>query len=154
MLIELVRTAIDAALAERQDLFLIECMVDDTSRIKIVIDGDHGVKVDDCVYLSRAIENSIDRDEVDFSLEVSSAGATSPLIHTRQFSKNLGRQIEVKTIDNDRYTGKLVEAGDETIKLNWKAREPKPVGKGKVTVNKEAEIRYKEIELAKVKIKF
>jgi ribosome maturation factor RimP len=38
--------------------------------------------------------------------------------------------------------------------LEWKAREPKPIGKGKVTVVKTATIEYKNIEEAKVKIIF
>ena len=154
MLIEQVRSAIDNALTERPDLFLIECTVDEANRIKIMIDGDHGVKVEDCVFISRAVEGSLDREETDFSLEVSSAGATSPLTHARQYVKNTGRTIEVKTVQNERFSGELVNAGENDIKLRWKAREPKPVGKGKVTVTKEAVIEYKNIEQAKVKIKF
>jgi ribosome maturation factor RimP len=38
--------------------------------------------------------------------------------------------------------------------LQWKAREPKPVGKGKVTVDKTATLEYTEIKEAKVKILF
>ena len=34
----------------------------------------------------------------------------------------------------------LTEASDDNINLQWKVREPKPVGKGKVTVNKKEEI--------------
>ena len=154
MLQEQVQSAIDAALTDRPDLFLIDCMVDEANRIRITIDGDQGVKVEDCVLISRAIEGNLDREETDFSLEVSSAGATSPLTHVRQYVKNKGRSVEVKTVQNERFTGELVEAGDSSIKLRWKAREPKPVGKGKVTVTKEAVIEYEQIEQAKVKIKF
>ena len=45
------------------------------------------------------------------------------------------------------YEGALSYSDDEVIKLNWKAREPKPVGKGKVTVNKEVELNYNQIQL-------
>ena len=48
----------------------------------------------------------------------------------------------------------LVEADEDKIVLNWKAREPKPIGKGKVTVDKTATISYKDIKEAKVKIVF
>jgi ribosome maturation factor RimP len=50
--------------------------------------------------------------------------------------------------------GVLVEADEDKIVLNWKAREPKPIGKGKVTVQKTATILYKDIKEAKVKIVF
>ena len=40
------------------------------------------------------------------------------------------------------------------IHLSWKSREPKPLGKGKVTVEKNAEIAFENIKEAKVKITF
>ncbi|MDC1534591.1 ribosome assembly cofactor RimP, partial [Polaribacter sp.] len=43
---------------------------------------------------------------------------------------------------------------DDQIVLKWKAREPKPIGKGKVTVEKTATLLYTEIKEAKVKIVF
>lgn len=141
-------------MAERQDLFLIDLTISEANKIFVTIDGDNGVSVDDCVFVSRAIEGSLDRDEIDFSLEVSSAGATSPLIKARQYKKHLGRALEVKTIAKAKFTGELVKADEDAITLHWKSREPKPVGKGKVTVEKTAVLKYNEIEQAKVKIKF
>ena len=72
----------------------------------------------------------------------------------RQYKKNIGRNLEVKTNDDKTTEGQLVEADENTIQLTWKAREPKPVGKGKVTVTKEATIALNDIKEAKVKIKF
>ena len=71
----------------------------------------------------------------------------------RQYKKNIGRTLELKT--NDKVIeADLIEATDNNIKVQWKSREPKPVGKGKVTVQNEAEIAYKDIVEAKVMIKF
>ena len=81
--------------------------------------------------ISRAIEHNLDRDEYDFSLEVSSAGAYSTLTNSRQYVKNIGRVLSIKTNLED-YEAKLVEANKEDIKLKWKQREPKKIGKGKV----------------------
>ena len=50
--------------------------------------------------------------------------------------------------------GVLTEVTDEYITLVWKVREPKPLGKGKITVKKEADIPYQDIIEAKVMIKF
>ena len=66
-------------------------------------------------------------EELDFSLEVTSAGATSPLINNRQYKKNIGRLLEVKTV-SDNIEGKLTSVTDDDITLEWKAREPKPIG--------------------------
>ena len=89
-----------------------------------------------------------------FSLEVASAGATTPFSHKRQYKKNVGRTLAVKATGNQKFEGILSEANEEEIVLTWKAREPKPIGKGKVTVEKEAKLPYENIIEAKVKIKF
>jgi len=142
------------ALEERKDLFLIDFSVSNDNAIKIVIDGDNGVLVEDCMFVSRAIEHNIDRDEHDFSLEVLSSGAATPLVQPRQYKKHIGRNLEVKTLDNEKFEGELIAVNDKSVVLKWKAREPKPVGKGKVTVTKEANLTFENIKEAKVKIKF
>lgn len=148
-----VKDLLDKALEERTDLFLLDMSISDDNKIKIIIDGDHGVVVDDCIFISRAIEHNLDREDVDFALEVASAGATSPIVNKRQFNKNIGRNIEVKTA-SDKVEAILKKVSDESIFLEWKVREPKPIGKGKVTVKKEAVIAYDDIVEAKVMIKF
>ena len=149
-----VENLLQEALQERQDLFLIDLSVSLDNAIKIVIDGDHGVMVEDCMFISRAIEHHLDREEQDFSLEVLSSGATSPLVLPRQYKKHIGRSLEIKTNEGERVEGELVDTNENMVTLKWKTREPKPVGKGKVTVTKEATIAFNNIEQAKVKIKF
>ena len=149
-----VQTLLNNALEKRQDLFLIDFEILDNNAIRIVIDGDNGVLVEDCIEVSRAVEHNLDREEEDFSLEVTSAGATSPISNVRQFKKNIDRTLSVKTEQGEKYEATLVEVDDKGIKLTWKTREPKPVGKGKVTVIKEEKLSYENIKEAKVKIKF
>lgn len=153
MFVTTVKNLLEEALVEREDLFLIDFQISGDNSISVIIDGDNGVKVEDCIFLSRAIEHNLDREEQDFSLEVASAGAAAPLKLPRQFSKNIGRNLEVKTQTNT-LEGQLTSASDETIVIEWKAREPKPVGKGKVTVQKSMEIAYNDIVEAKVMVKF
>ena len=148
-----VKNLLDNALGERQDLFLIDFSIQGDNQIKIIIDGDSGVLVEDCIFISRAIEHNLDREEHDFSLEVMSAGATSPLVHKRQYKKNIDRLLNVKT-DSQHIEGILTEATDSNIIVEWKVREPKPIGKGKITVKKQANIAYENIVEAKVMIKF
>lgn len=148
-----VQSLLESALDERSDLFLIDFSISSENAIKIIIDGDKGVLVEDCMFISRAIEHNLDREEHDFSLEVASAGADALLTHKRQYAKNVGRTLEVKT-ENETYKGKLIQANTEYIQLEWKAREPKPIGKGKVTVQKQVELPYSNIKEAKVIITF
>ena len=141
------------ALEKRPDLFPISLKVGIDQSIKIILDGDSGVNLRDCIDISRAVEHQLDPEEFDFSLEVSSAGATAPLELPRQYKKNLGRTLEVKTAEAE-FKGILEQVGDDEITLTWKAREPKPVGKGKHTVRKEVKIPFSEIEKANVVLKF
>ncbi|WP_299098639.1 ribosome assembly cofactor RimP [uncultured Winogradskyella sp.] len=151
---KIVEDLLETALEERQDLFLIDFIISGDNAIKIIIDGDNGVLVEDCMFISRAIEHNIDREEHDFSLEVLSSGAATPLVLPRQYTKHVGRSLEVKTLDSQNFEGELKEVNDEEVVLSWKAREPKPVGKGKVTVTKTATVAFQNIKEAKVKIKF
>ena len=153
MLEHKVKDLLEKALKERPDLFLIDLSVLDDNQIRVVIDGDNNVLVEDCMFISRAIEHNLDREEEDFSLEVTSAGASSPLLLKRQYKRNIGRILNVQTSSQE-FEGKLTQIDKEGISLTWKTREPKPVGKGKVTVQKQEKISYGEIVKAKVMIKF
>lgn len=139
-------------LNKRPDLFLIDFSVGLDHQIKIVLDGDQGVDLSDCIEISRAIEHNLDREVQDFSIEVTSAGATAPLEQPRQFPKNIGRTLKVDT-HQETYEGILTSVREEGIVLNWKQREAKPVGKGKHTVEKEALISFNQIKTAKVILK-
>ena len=149
-----VKELLEDCLEQRPDLFLIDFEILDGNKIRIVIDGDKGVLVEDCMFVSRGIEHNLDREEHDFSLEVSSSGATTPLTHPRQYQKHIGRTLEVRALENQKFEAVLTAASDSDILLEWKAREPKPIGKGKVTVQKKATLLYDEISEAKVKILF
>ena len=153
MLQDKVENLLKEAFQENNSLFLIDLNITNDNKISVVIDGDNGVSVNDCIAVSRKIEHNLDREEEDISLEVSSAGVSEPLRLERQYRKNLGRKLQVTT-NNKKIEATLTHVDQDGIKLNWKAREPKPVGKGKHTVEKEAVLPYSEITDAKVMITF
>ncbi|SFB87985.1 ribosome maturation factor RimP [Flagellimonas taeanensis] len=153
MLKEKVESLLSKALGERPSLFLIDFTMGGDNTIRVVLDGDNGVNLKDCMDISRAIEHNLDREEEDFSLEVTSAGATSPLVYPRQYTKNIGRILKVRT-GAEELEGTLVQTSENNITLEWKAREPKPEGKGKVTVQKKQDIAFSDIKEAKVILKF
>ncbi|MGB3591857.1 MAG: ribosome assembly cofactor RimP [Nonlabens sp.] len=154
MLKERVDDLLSQAFEERQDLFLIDCTIGSANNINVVIDGDEGVKLSDCIFISRAVEHNLDRDEIDFSIEVTSAGAATPLQLPRQYKRNVGRTLQVESVDGVLETGELSQVSDDGVLIKWKAREPKPIGKGKHTVEKEWSLTYEEIKQAKVVITF
>ena len=151
---DLVNKLLQDVLDQKPELFLIDFSIDTNNKINIVLDGDKGVSVSDCIYVSRAIEQNIDEEDHVFSIDVASCGATSPLKLKRQYIKNVTRDLEIKLQSGDKIEGMLTQANEDNIILEWDAREPKPIGKGKVTVHKIKEIAYNDIVEAKVVIKF
>jgi len=140
-------------LSDKPSVFLIDMIITDNFKIIVTLDGDNGVALQDCIDISRAIENNLDREEQDYSLEVASVGVGSPLKLVRQYKKNVGRTLIVKSA-TETIEAELVEANDNFIILSWKAREPKKIGKGKETVQKRQEIPYTEIKEAIVTVTF
>jgi len=150
----IVKSLLDNALQENTDLFLIELSFLADNRIYVEVDGDKGVSLKECIRISREIEHNLDREEEDFSLEVTSPDVANPLKVKRQYVKNINRILDVKLKDNSTVQGELKSVNENEIELEWKAREPKPIGKGKVTVVKNATIQFDDILEAKVKIIF
>ncbi|PZX94008.1 ribosome assembly cofactor RimP [Flavobacterium aquariorum] len=150
---EKVKQVLEEALLEKPSVFLIDLTITDSFKIIIGIDGDNGVVLQDCIDVSRAVESNLDREEQDYSLEVASVGVGSPLKLVRQYKKNIGRTLIVKT-NTENIEAELVEANDLFIILSWKAREPKKIGKGKETVQKEQQIPYSDIKEAIVTVTF
>lgn len=142
------------ALEEYSNIFLVELKISADKSIRVTLDGDEEVNVKDCINISRAIEGELDREEEDFSLEVASAGIGSPLKFPRQYFKNMGRKLEVVSKEGLKYEGALTKVSEDYIELEWKQREPKLIGKGKVTVTKNKTLLFDEISQTKVMIKF
>lgn len=143
----------DAHLAG-SSVYITNIKIGGDNHININIDGDKGVNIDDCVALSRAIEGALDRDEEDYSLDVSSHGATTPLVLPRQYKRHIGRTLEVKFPDGNNAEGELIKLNDNGFTLQYSVRENKPIGKGKVTVVKEQTILFAEIKEARIKLKY
>ena len=80
---------------EGKDYFLTDITVSPDNRIVIEIDHAEGVWIEDCVALSRYIENHLDRDIEDYELEVGSAGIGQPFKVLRQYEINVGEPVEV-----------------------------------------------------------
>jgi ribosome maturation factor RimP len=149
-----VTSLLNNALEENTALFLIELKFLENNKIYVEVDGDNGVTLKECIRISREIEHNLDREEEDFSLEVTSPDVANPLKVSRQYLKNINRILDVNLRDNTTVQGVLKNVTENEIELEWKAREPKPIGKGKITVVKSATIQFEDILEAKVKIIF
>lgn len=133
------------------NIFLVDLKISSDNKINVIIDGDEGVMISDCITLSRAIESSLDREENDFELNVLSAGVGQPLKLTRQYKKNIGRNIRIVKNDLTEVEGKLLSADEEKIEIDPEIKNKK--SKQEVAVKTET-INYSDIKEAKIIIKF
>ena len=145
-----IKSLLKQALEENPSLFLIDLKISLENNIKVVLDGDDEVSLSDCIKISRVIEHNLDREVVDFSLEVTSAGVGEPLSNRRQYLKNIGRKLKIEIPTGNSFQGTLVESKEKDFTIRWEQREFKPVGKGKITVEKMKTFSYEEITKAKV----
>jgi ribosome maturation factor RimP len=150
---EQVEQLLHQSLEDKPGIFLIDLSISDSYKIIVTLDGDNGVALQDCIDITRAIEPNLDREAIDFAIEVASVGVGSPLKLVRQYIKNIGRTLIVKLID-ETIEAELKAADDDKITLTWQAREPKKIGKGKETVTKTKEIPYQDIKQAVVTVNF
>jgi ribosome maturation factor RimP len=139
---------------EFEDCFLVDIAINN-KKVEIFLDSDDQVTFAKCRKLSRFIEEILDEKKwlgESYTLEVSSAGVDRPLKFPRQYVKNIGRKIEVKTKAEETYKGILAEANEKQIKVTWSEKEKQ--GKKKVTVEKEINLEIEDIDKAKIKVSF
>lgn len=138
---------------EYTDTFLVDCKISGT-KIEIFLDSDTGISFETCHRVSRLIEAEFDETKVfgeSYTLEVSSPGVGSPLRLLRQYPKNIGRTIEVKTAEKSvRGVLSKIENGNIFVEYETKVKEGKKNKKLIVT----DEIIYDNILESKIKIKF
>ncbi len=141
-------------LETRKDLYLVDLKISAGDDITVILDGDEGLSLQDCLDASRAIEFNLDREEHDFSLQVMSPGLSEPLKLPRQFKKNMGREIEVLLNSDEKIQGEVVAVDEDKVTIVLRYRRPKLIGKGKEDVVENKEIPYTDIKKALVVIKF
>jgi len=110
---------------EGTDIFLVEVAVKPGNSITVHVDRPEGISIEECVKISRFLNESLDREVEDYSLEVSSPGLGGAFRVKQQYEKNLGRDIEVLYNDGLKVTGKLESVSDDGIVLSVKGEEEK-----------------------------
>ena len=105
---------------EGTDIFLVEVTVKPGNTIRVHVDRPEGIPIDQCVKISRYLNDKLDRDEEDFSLEISSPGLGAAFKVKQQYDKNTGREIEVLLQDGVKIIGKLLSVTEKGIVLKVK----------------------------------
>lgn len=114
-----IKTVVETTLSGTP-LFLVEINSTPGNEIEVVIDSDGSVDIDDCVALSRAIEEQFDREQEDFELTVTSAGIGQPLKLLRQYRKLIGKPVEIILRSGIKFIAELRDADEESITVAYK----------------------------------
>ena len=133
-----------------KSLFLIELTFSVNNDVKVFLDGDNGVSLKDCASINSDIKKKLNQDEINYSVEIGSCGIGFPLKQMRQFKKNISRKVEITDFDDKKHIGFLVKVSNTSFEINWKERQPKKIGKGKVTVDLSKNFKYGECKKAQV----
>ena len=109
---------------EGKEYFLVDIEISPDDRIVVEIDHADGVWIEDCVALSRYIEDHLSRDEEDYELEVGSAGLGQPFKVPQQYHCFTGKEVEVLDADGKKYKGvlKSVDGGTFTVTVAEKQK--------------------------------
>lgn len=148
---EKINSLISEALAEK-NAFVVSLEIRPGNNIMLEIDSLEGVKISDCVDVSRAIEHNLDRETEDFELKVSSPGLDQPFKVPQQYTKNIGREVKILLADGTETKGKLLEVNEENISIEKKVKVKE--GKKKKVVIENEQINFNNIKETKIIISF
>lgn len=134
--------------------FLVDLSVSSSNQIRIEMDHPDGVKIDDCVAMSRHIESSLDRESEDFELEVSSPGLDHPFKVLQQYQKNMGREVSILKVSGEKLKGILTAVDTNEIEIEYSTKEKVEGKKKKEVVNHQIKILMADIKETRVIISF
>ena len=130
------------------------------TRIEVYIDDDEGVKISTCEQVSRYLQFMLDNEEgtpENYTLDVSSPGMENPFKVVRQYTKNIGKTVEVLLQNGEKKEGILKEVHEKDIIISVQKeiqKNLKPGQKPKYGEVKEETIAFTDIKSAKKKISF
>jgi Uncharacterized protein conserved in bacteria len=136
------------------DQFIVSVEVSPTNVIMVTLDSEKGISIDDCIKISRHIENNLDREEEDFELQVSSSGLGQPLKVFRQYVKNTGKEVEVIHKNGEKKKGILKNVYETSFELEYEEKEKVEGQKRKQVVIHSRKFTFDEIKTVKNIIKF
>ena len=150
---QLLTKTIEEAIAGT-DMFLVEVKITPANDITVEIDSTSGIDIDTCAAITRKIEGVFDREAEDYSLEVGSAGLTSPFKVKGQYLKNIGNDIEILTRDGRKIHATLTAVGDDSFTTERAVKVKEPGAKKATTAMQSETFRFDDCKSVCYEIKF
>jgi ribosome maturation factor RimP len=89
--------------------------------VKVVVDGEHGIGLDEVATVSRAVSTALDaREDLlagPYTLEVTSPGVDRPLVRPRHWRRAWSRLVRVRQADGTQFTGRVGTADDTAVEM-------------------------------------
>ncbi|MCX5194027.1 ribosome maturation factor RimP [Streptomyces sp. NBC_00249] len=118
--------------------------------LRIIVDSDEGVDLDECAELSREISDKLDETDAmgedEYNLEVSSPGADRPLTEHRHYIRAIGRLVKFQLVESGELVARILDVDDEGMDLEV------PGVKGRKATARR--IAFTDIAKARVEIEF
>ncbi|MFE3143183.1 ribosome maturation factor RimP [Streptomyces scopuliridis] len=140
-------------LVSAKDLDLEEIEVSRAGRrrvLRVVVDSDEGVDLDECAELSRSISDRLDETDAmgedEYQLEVTSPGAERPLTEHRHYVRAVGRLARFQLHEDGELVARILTVDNEGLDLEV------PGVKGRKPTARR--IEFAGIDKARVEIEF
>ncbi|MFI5526539.1 ribosome maturation factor RimP [Streptomyces platensis] len=118
--------------------------------LRIVVDSDEGVQLDECAELSREASQVLDDSDVmggaPYTLEVTSPGADRPLTELRHYRRAVGRLIKAQLHEGGELVARIIAVDDSGLDLEV------PGVKGRKPTARR--VSFDEIAKARVELEF
>jgi ribosome maturation factor RimP len=112
--------------------------------VRVAVDKDGGVTLDDVAEATREVSRVLDDSEVmgehPYTLEVTSRGVDRPLTLPRHWRRNTERLVKVTTASGEVLTGRIVDCDDHAARLDVSGQQ--------------REVDYAEVSKAMVQVEF
>ena len=139
---------------EGKEYFLVDIQISADAKIVVEIDHADGVWIEDCVELSKLIEERLSRDEEDYELEVGSAGLGQPFKVPQQYINFIGKEVEVLDQDRRKIRGILKSVEGEKFVVSVNERVQVEGKKRPVKMDVDHEYDMDEVKYTKYIISF
>ncbi|AXG80595.1 ribosome maturation factor RimP [Streptomyces paludis] len=140
-------------LVSAKDLDLEEIELSRAGRrrvLRIVVDSDDGVDLDEVAELSRSVSEKLDETDAmgddEYQLEVTSPGAERPLTEHRHYVRAVSRLARIQPVEGDELVARIMAVDDEGLDLEV------PGVKGRKPTARR--IGFADIAKARVEIEF
>tara|TARA_B100001758_G_scaffold223155_1_gene213627 strand:- start:1913 stop:2368 length:456 start_codon:yes stop_codon:yes gene_type:complete len=136
--------------AKELEGYIVDVTVSSSNDIVVYFDRKQGVKIDQCVSISKYINENFDREIEDYALTVCSPGLSNPFKVKDQYINNQGKEVTVKKNDGKRISG-ILKKYDKQLTLEVKKK--KKGSKADYIIN-DIIIPFEQIKETKLKINF